>query len=114
MQFVLAGFTHDTGFRVFAFEQMGEDRVWTKWTVRADLALARRYGIHIQELPLLCRGVLDRRVDNSGASSLTFTEDEMRVWASDREAAREANKRKKPPRPAHTDHTNSIVPTSGS
>ncbi len=61
MQFVLVGFTHDMGFRVFAFECMGEDRTWTKCSVRADLALTRRYGIPVQELPLLCRSVLDRR-----------------------------------------------------
>lgn len=101
MQFVLTGFTHDLGTRVFAFERVGEDRIRTLCTVRADLAVARRYGIRIQELPLLCRGLLDR-CEEVGESSLTFTEDQMRTSANERAAAREAavKKRKTPHRPS--------------
>ena len=102
MQFVLTGFTHDMGFRVFTFERVGEDRTRTQCTIRADLALVRRYGIQIQELPLLCRSVLDRREEDGPVPSLTFTEDEMRACATDRAAARlEAAKKRRPPhRPA--------------
>jgi hypothetical protein len=102
MRFVLTGFTHDVGFRVFAFEGIGEDRARTKCTVRADMALVRIYGIHIQELPLLCRGLLDRLGEGDDMSSLTFSEDEMRVWATERTAAKEAaaSRRKPPHRPA--------------
>ena len=45
MSFVLTGFTHDRGFRVFAFDHIGTDRVRTQCIVRADLALIRHYGI---------------------------------------------------------------------
>jgi hypothetical protein len=102
MQFVLTGFTHETGFRVFSFERMDANREWTKCTVRADLSLVRRYGIHIQELPLLCRSLLDRCEEDGAAHFLTFTEDEMRLWANDRTSAREAaaKKRKVTHRPA--------------
>lgn len=57
MQYILSGFTQDMGFRVFRFEGVAVDRPRTRtvFTVRADLALIRRYGIQIQELPLLCR-----------------------------------------------------------
>jgi hypothetical protein len=48
MQFILTGFTQELGFRVFAFERMGEDRIRTRWTVSADLALSRRYGIRLK------------------------------------------------------------------
>lgn len=101
MQFILTGFTHDMGFRVFAFDRIGQDRVRTKCTVRADLAVTRRYGIPIQELPLLCRYMLDRREDNCEIWELTFSEDEIRVCANERAAARElaASKRKTPYRP---------------
>src|ERR1700674_5358916 len=81
MQFILTGFTQDTGFRVFAFERVGEDR--TKYTVRADLALVLRYGIRLQELPLLCRSLLERRDNGEETSALTFTEDEMCLYAKD-------------------------------
>jgi hypothetical protein len=101
MQFVLTGFTHEKEFRVFAFARMGEDRVQTHCTVRADLALVRRYGIHLQELPLLCRTLLDRGEEATESRALTFTEEEMQVCANERTARQGAAKKRKPPvRPA--------------
>jgi hypothetical protein len=102
MQFVLTGFTQDMAFRVFAFERMGLDRVRTKFVVKADLALVRRYGIQVQELPLLCRNLLERRDDGEAGQTLIFTEDDMCLHAKDRVAARDAAalKRKPPRRPA--------------
>jgi hypothetical protein len=102
MQYVLTGLTHEDGFRVFAFERVGKDRVRTQFTVKADLALVRGYGIQIQDLPLLCRGLLDREEEGCVSAALTFTEEAMRVCASERAAARAAAaaKRKPPHRPA--------------
>ena len=101
MQFILTGFTQELGFRVFAFERLGEDRVRTRWTVRADLVLIRRYGIRLQELPLMCRGLLERHDDGEVNRSMIFTEDEMRTCANQRAAAKQdaAHKRKAPRRP---------------
>jgi hypothetical protein len=99
MQFVLTGFKQDLGCRVFAFEGIAVDRIRTAFTVRADLALIRRYGIQIQELPLLCRSVLERRDESSEMLAFTFTEEEMRNWSVARAAAKdEAAHRRKPPR----------------
>jgi hypothetical protein len=109
MQYILTGFTQDLGFRVFAFERIGEDRLRTRFTVRADLALIRRYGIRLQDLPLMCRGLLDRANEaraNEGGSNesddkrtLIFTEDEMSLYERTSLAAREAAAQKKrPPR----------------
>lgn len=102
LQFVLTGFSQDLAFRVFAFERMGLDRVRTKYVVRADLALVRRYGIQVQELPLLCRNLLDRCDDAEESRTFTFTEDDMCLHAKDRATAREiaAQKRRPPRRPA--------------
>jgi len=102
LQFILTGFKQDTGFRVFAFESTATDRTRTEYTVRADLALTRRYGIPIQELPLLCRALLERRGDCDQPSAMTFTEDEMRLHANTCAEARQAAalKRKAPRRPA--------------
>lgn len=103
MQFILTGFTQDMAFRVFAFERMGLDRVRTKYAVKADLGLVRRYGIQVQELPLLCRNLLMRSDDGEETHrSFTFTEDDMCLHAKDRAAARDAAalKRKPPRRPA--------------
>jgi len=99
MQFVLTGFTQDLGCRVFAFEGIAVDRMRTTFTVRADMALIRRYGIQIQELPLLCRSVLERRGEASESRTFVFTEEEMRTCAAARaEAKDDAARRRKPPR----------------
>lgn len=96
MQNTLVGFTHDNGCRVFWFDRRGDDNVRTRCTVRADLALARAYGIKVQELPLLCRGLLDRCEEGREIQSLTFAEGEMRACADERAAVHEkaASKRK--------------------
>ncbi len=107
MQFILTGFTQDREFRVFAFEGIAADRVRTPFTVKADLALSRTYGIRLQELPLMCRGILEQREEGpeEGAveNALTFTEEAMRLHASNCIAARAlaAQKKKAPRRPAN-------------
>src|SRR5580692_7352233 len=92
MQFTLTGFTQDSGCRVFAYDGVGEDRVRIKFTVSADLALSRKYGIRLQELPLMCLGILERSSEIDEASgaepdlslrALTFTEDAMIRYADD-------------------------------
>jgi hypothetical protein len=102
MQFILTGFTQDREFRVFAFEGIGADRVRVAFTVRADLSLSRTYGIRLQELPLMCRAVLEHREEGEAESSMTFTEDAMRLHATNSSAARAlaAQKKKAPRRPA--------------
>jgi len=70
--------------------------------VRADLVLTRAYGIQVQDLPLLCRGVLDK-CENSEILSLTFAEVDMRACADERASIRKqvaARKRKPFRRPA--------------
>jgi hypothetical protein len=98
MQFILTGFTEEMGFRVFAFERLGEDRLRTRCTVRADLALTRRYGIRLQELPLMCRGLLERGDDSGETPTMTLTEEEMRTCANERAAAKAGAAHKKKPR----------------
>ncbi|MBI3679110.1 MAG: hypothetical protein HY235_01690 [Acidobacteria bacterium] len=105
MQFVLTGFRQDMGFRIFAFEGIGQDRTRTAFTVKTDVGLARKYGIQLQELPLLCRELLDRRDQGEEKRTFTYTEEDMRLCSNARAAARAAaaQKRKPPRRPA-TDH----------
>ncbi|HEX4136312.1 MAG TPA: hypothetical protein VHY84_16985 [Bryobacteraceae bacterium] len=98
MQFVLTGFTQDMGFRVFAFEGVKADRTRAQYTVRADLGLVRKYGIPVQELPLLCRAFLDKCGESEEKRALIFSEDEMRVRANDYALARETAARRRPPR----------------
>ena len=101
MQFILTGFTQDLGFRVFAFDGIDEDRTRTAFTVRTDLALIRKYGIRVQELPLLCRGILEQRGESEQEHAMTFTEEGMRlhadICAADLEAARKKKAMHRPP-----------------
>lgn len=99
MQFTLTGFTQDVGCRVFAYEGTGEDRVRIRFTVRADLALSRKYGIRLQELPLMCLAILERSSESDEAGgtespntlrALTFTEDAMIQYMEGCVAARDA------------------------
>src|SRR5271166_4237173 len=105
MQFVITGFTQDLGFRVFTFD--GIDAAWarTAFVVRADIALARRYGIRLQELPLMCRGLLERGDESHEIRTVTFNEEDMRVYASDCAAKKEAAALKKKPRRPPTENS---------
>lgn len=103
LQYVLKGFTQTLGARVFEFEGVAADRTRRNFTVSADLAASRRYGIRIQDLPLLCRAVLDGQepgdsVPEEGTThAFTYTEEEMSLHAS-RITEREAAQKKRPPR----------------
>ena len=101
MQYLLTGFSNDIGFRVFAFDVIGDDRVRITYSVRADLTLARKYGITLQELPLLCRGVLEQRIFVSKVERrFTYTEAEMSIHADARAVRAEKLKAARKPQKA--------------
>src|ERR1700742_791539 len=79
MDYLLNGFTSDLGFRVFRFEGIEADKRRTEFSVRADLALIKGFGIRIQELPLLCRRLLETRDEAVAGRPLTFTREHMRL-----------------------------------
>ncbi len=88
MQFVLAGFRQVENIRRYYFDAMGDDGQRHRFEVGADLRLAQRYKVPIQELPLLCRRLLE------GCSRLNktmFTEDDMSRYAEQRTAAEDAS-----------------------
>jgi hypothetical protein len=107
MQFLLTGFSEVMGFRVFAFERIAEDRTRTPYTVKTDLALTRRYGIRLQELPLLCRAVLERCHEGEEKRAFAYAEEDMRLYADCAAAREEAAKHRKPMRRPATDHVGS-------
>jgi hypothetical protein len=95
-QFILTGFTHTAGVRIYAFEAI-TDRVRTFYTVEVNLGLIAGFGIRIQDLPLLCREVLQQRMDDHESSALVFTEQQMRSHAEKLAIAREAAAQRKKP-----------------
>jgi hypothetical protein len=98
MQFTIRGFSETMGARVFAFDGIAEDQTRVAFTVRADLALTRRYGIRLQELPLLCRAVLEQCYEGGEKRAFVYTEDEMRLYALSVAEREQAAKHRKPPR----------------
>jgi hypothetical protein len=113
LQFVLTGFTHDKEFRVFTFEGISADRMRAVFTVRADLNLSRRYGIRFQELPLICRALLEGMGEGELQHTFTFTEDAMRLRASNVAATQaSAALNRKPPRKRPTENNGTAWRTS--
>jgi len=94
-QFLLTGFTQAAGIRIYAFEGRIDARR-IDYTVEVDLALIPGYGIRIQDLPLLCRELLQQRAQPDEISAVVFTEQRMRSHAE--KLAVEAEHRKKQPR----------------
>lgn len=88
MRFTFTGFRQEGGSRVFSYEALGEDRVRTRFTVGVDLELSRRHGIRLQELPLLCVSVLERRTGDE--RDLVLTDEAMARSVVDAAAAHEA------------------------
>lgn len=100
MQYVLKGFTQVEQSRVFVFEGVGADHARSVFTVQSDLNLTRQYGIRLQELPLLCRALLERTTEGEPKRTFTYTEADMRAYADGaREREEAARSRRAPRRP---------------
>jgi len=95
MNFLLTGFSSDLGSRVFEFEGVAADKSRTGFSVRADLALIKDFGIRVQELPLLCRRLLEDHNEAAQERVLTFTREHMRLHAELCAAEREAVQRRR-------------------
>jgi hypothetical protein len=99
MRFVLTGFSHNTGSRVFAFEGIAADFTRITFSVSADVELSRRHGIRVQELPLICLRILEQHDTGEQERNLTFAEEDMRAYRDKCAAERDAAiRRKKSPR----------------
>jgi hypothetical protein len=96
VHFSMNGFTQDGGSRVFAFTRVHADGTRAEFTVKADLALSRRYAIAVQELPLLCRLFLEGLSEAGEMRALTYTEDQMSLHAKERAARAVGSNKKKP------------------
>lgn len=97
MQYVLTGFRQTLAVRHYAFQAIGADRTRSEVIVDADMDLVRKYSIPVQELPLLCRRLLEGTNDESSRQGLVFSERDMMRYAEDRASAEQeaAAKRRK-------------------
>jgi hypothetical protein len=99
MQYVLNGFSQAQGFRVFTFERVAADRTRTLFTVKTDVALTQHYGIRLQELPLLCRALLEQHDAGDTRRAFTYTEEDMCRHANCASAKAEEARQKRDRRP---------------
>jgi hypothetical protein len=111
MQFMLKGFSQVMGFRVFEFEGTVVGSPHIAFTVQIDLSLARKYGIPLQDLPLLCRGVLDQCPEGEEQRAFTYTEAHMSSYATNPLPLLTSGRaQKRSPRPPGTDYLPSPWP----
>jgi hypothetical protein len=99
MTFSLVGFSHIKNVRHFLFERVAEDRTRVQYSVDADLGAVRAFRIATQELPLLCRRLLDALPEGTGPRALTLSELDMRQHAAATAAAQASATRKHRPVP---------------
>jgi hypothetical protein len=95
VEFVLAGFSHDHNIRTYTFQAIAADRTHRLITVGADMDLIRKHRIPLQELPLLCRRLLEGNIETPDSDALMFTEKDMIGYAQDRSTAAEAAAQKR-------------------
>jgi hypothetical protein len=104
MEFTMTGFSEELGVRRYKFKAMLVDRRSQEFAVDTDVALARKYGIGLQELPLLCRRLLEKDVERLDNHIVIFSEQLMREHADQcaatERAAQERRKSHRRPNPA--------------
>jgi hypothetical protein len=100
MNFLLAGFKEGGGSRHYSFDCVASDRSRTTVIVGADMALARKHEIRLQELPLLCVRLLESLGDDGLRASITLTEDHMVAIQAEAKSSVTTRKPHKQSRPA--------------
>ena len=99
MAFVFLGFSQTNGLRHFVFQRIAPDRTRSSFTVTVELLVAQRVGIRVQELPLLCRRMLDASPEETEARHLTLTEEQLRLSAEPTEKPKQRSSHKRPAAP---------------
>jgi hypothetical protein len=96
MNYILTAFKQRDSIRQYAFRGTTEDKQHRDFTVDVDLALLLRHRIPLQEIPLLCRRLLEGKPVSEQSRHLTFTPALMLEYAGRRDAAaREAALRRR-------------------
>ena len=102
MDFTLTGFRQERDIRKFTFRGGNDDRTHSEFTVAADVSLLRKYGIALQELPLLCLRLLEQQTPISSPEVVIFTEELIREHADQCAALKRAAEQRKKPRKSPT------------
>jgi hypothetical protein len=92
-QFKLLGFSQHGDIRHFLF-QRDESGDRTVCTVHADLALARKFRLAVQDLPLLCTRLLQTEADAQPIKSLSLSEAQMQIHCAENDALKKIDAEK--------------------
>jgi hypothetical protein len=83
MHYKLVGFSQDDSVRRYAFERILRDGTSAAaFTVVANVALARKLRITLQELPSLCSRLLESGGDDQPAGTVFLTDADLEVHAA--------------------------------
>lgn len=91
MNFVFTGFQQTDNMRRFCFEAVLADRSRRAYVVTADIGLLRKHMIGLQDAPLICLHLLEDNGETTVPNHQMFTEEQMRRYAADRSAKKEAS-----------------------
>lgn len=105
MQYLLMAFRQHDNVREYSFKGTGPDMTPVDFIVDVDLALVRRHRIPMQDMPLLCRRLLEEKSVSEPELRITFPEERMQDLArrAEAEKASQESRRRgffKPARPA--------------
>lgn len=83
MHYKLLGFSQNDSVRRFVFQRvLGYGTSSGEYTVIADVALARTFGITLQELPSLCSRLLEERPESPPSGTILLTDADLSVHAA--------------------------------
>jgi hypothetical protein len=95
LEYVLTNFQQQLNIRRFFFKGTNAAKERLEYIVGIDLTWARKYGIPVQELPLLCVRFLEQRTDDLQPRGVNFTEAQMANYASERDAEKKRSESKR-------------------
>ena len=87
MHYTLLGFTQQGSIRRFSFQRVSGPNERVRFDVSADLTLARKWNISVQQLPALCTALLQTEAAIGPAAGLSLTEADLSAAALTNEAA---------------------------
>jgi hypothetical protein len=87
MYYRLLGFSQSGSSRQFSFQQVAIGASPMAFAVIADVLLAQKLNVRLQDLPSLCSRLLYAAGDHPQRRALTVTEADMLTWAAETAAA---------------------------
>ena len=95
MHYKMLGFSQNDSVRRFAFQRTGHGIAAAAFVVVADLAVARKFHITVQELPSICSRLLESISEDQPGATIVLTDAEFTVHAAANTAAAQVDQAKR-------------------